>query len=86
MLGHDHSLACHPWPRYQEELTVDDFVKLGVQVNGKTRGEVSVPADAIEADVMAAAMEQEKVASFLDGKRVVKVIYVPGRILNIVAK
>jgi len=86
MLGHDQSLACHPWPRYQEELTVDDVVKLGVQVNGKTRGEVSVPADATEADVMAAAMEQEKVASFLDGKRVVKVIYVPGRILNIVAK
>lgn len=86
LLGHQKSLSNHAWPQYQEELTVDDVVTLGVQVNGKTRGEVSVAVDAKEADVMALATTQDKVAGFLEGKNVVKVIYVPGRILNIVVK
>ncbi len=86
LLGHTGSLAHHAWPVYDEALTVDNVVKLGVQVNGKTRGEVSVAVDAKEDEVMDAARAVEKVASFMEGKKMVKVIYVPGRILNIVVK
>lgn len=55
-------------------------------MNGKTRAEISVAVDAKEEEVMAAAQAVDKVATFLDGKKIVKVIFVPGRILNIVAK
>jgi leucyl-tRNA synthetase len=86
LLGHKDTLAYHPWPEYIEELTVDNVVKLGVQVNGKTRGEVAVAPDAKEEEVVAEAKALEKVASFMEGKKIVKVIYVPGRILNLVIK
>lgn len=86
MLGHQQSTAYHPWPKYEEALTIDDVVKIGVQVNGKTRGEVSVPAEAMQEEVLAAAQALEKVAAFVDGKKVVKVIFVPKKILNIVVK
>ena len=55
-------------------------------MNGKTRGEVSVPADAKQDEVMEAATALEKVSAFMDGKKVVKVIFVPKKILNIVVK
>jgi leucyl-tRNA synthetase len=86
LLGHGKSLAYHAWPEFEEALTVDDVVKLGVQVNGKTRGEVAVAPDAPEGEVVALATGLEKVRGFLEGKKLVKVIYVPGRILNLVAK
>ena len=86
LLGHDQTLAYHPWPEFDEALTVDDVVKLGVQVNGKTRGEVAVAPDAPQEEVVALATALDKVKGFLEGKKLVKVIYVPGRILNLVAK
>lgn len=86
LLGHDRTLAYAPWPAYEEALTVDDVVKLGVQVNGKTRGEVAVAPDAPQDEVVALATGLDKVKGFLEGKKLVKVIYVPGRILNLVAK
>jgi len=59
---------------------------MGVQVNGKARGEITIPADADQDQAMAAAKEVDKVTSQLEGKDIKKIIYVPGRILNIVAK
>jgi leucyl-tRNA synthetase len=86
MLGHEGSLAYEPWVQYNEEYCVDDTVAIGVQVNGKTRGEIQIAIDANQETALAAAMEQTKIKSFVDGKEIKKVIYVAGRILNIVAK
>jgi len=86
ILGHEDSLAYHPWVEYDEALCVDDTIKMGVQVNGKARGEIEIAKDADQETAMAAAMEQERVVAQINGKDVKKIIYVPGRILNIVAK
>ena len=86
ILGNDDTLAYHPWVEYNEELCVDNTFKMGVQVNGKTRGEIEIPKDADQDGAMAEAMKVQSVFNQVDGKDVKKIIYVPGRILNIVAK
>lgn len=86
ILGHEETLAYHPWVEFDEALCVDDTIKMGVQVNGKARGEIEVAADADQDTAVALAKEQDRVAAQLDGKDIKKIIYVPGRILNIVAK
>ena len=86
ILGNDDTLAYHPWVEYDEELCVDNTFKMGVQVNGKTRGEIEIPKDADQDGAMAEAMKVQSVFNQVDGKDVKKIIYVPGRILNIVAK
>ena len=86
ILGNTESLAYHPWVEYDEQLCVDDTITMGVQVNGKARGEITIPNDAEQDVAVAAAKELDKVQNQLDGKEVKKVIYVPGRILNIIAK
>lgn len=84
--GHSESLAYAPWPQYNESLLVETEVTLPVQVNGKVRGNVLVDKAAAEADAIEAAMGLENVQKFTDGKKVVKVIYRAGKILNIVVK
>jgi len=86
LLGHEDSLAYQPWVEYDEALCIDNTVKMGVQVNGKTRGEIEIAKDADQEGAMAEAMKVTSVFNQVDGKDVKKVIYVPGRILNIVAK
>lgn len=86
MLGHEESIAYHPWVEYDENLCVDDTVTMGVQVNGKVRGEITVAKDATQDVAMAAAKGVDRIQAQLDGKDIKKIIYVPGRILNIVAK
>ncbi len=86
MLGHETSLAYEPWVEYDEELCIDNTIKMGVQVNGKVRGEIEIPKDADQEAAMAEAMKETKVQNQLDGKDIKKIIFVPGRILNIVAK
>ncbi len=85
-LGHEESLAYHAWPHFDEALCVDDTIEMGVQVNGKTRGTVSLALDATADDARAAAIAIESVARQLEGKEVKKFIYVPKRIINFVAK
>jgi len=86
MLGHETSLAYHPWVEYNEDLCVDDTFTIGVQVNGKLRGEIVVGQDASQEDAIAEAMKQKAVSYQLQDKETKKVIYVPKRILNIIAK
>jgi leucyl-tRNA synthetase len=86
LLGHKESLAYHPWVDFDETLCVDDTVNMGVQVNGKARGSITIAVDADQDTAMAAAKAVERVMSQLEGKEIKKIIYVPGRILNIVAK
>ena len=83
VLGHDNTIAYEAWPKYIEELTVDDAVEIAVQINGKTKGVVKVSKDADKETVLAAAKEavKEKLT-----QNIVKEIYVPGKIVNIVCK
>ena len=85
-LGHEESLAYEPWPTYDENMIAEDTVELAVQVNGKLRGRISVPADASQDDCVAAALAEPKVAAAVEGKSIVKQIVVPGRLVNLVVK
>ena len=83
-LGGEQSLARAPWPEAEASLLEDDVVRLVVQVNGKRRAEISIPADSDEAAVRAAALAEPNVARHLAGREPKKVIVVPGRLVNIV--
>jgi leucyl-tRNA synthetase len=85
-LGHDASLAHEDWPAYDESMLSESDVELPVQVNGKVRGRIRVPADAAEDEVLAAAMGEENVARAVGDKEVVKTVVVPGRLVNLVIK
>lgn len=84
-LGHDTILAEESWPGYDESLLVQDVVTIGVQVNGKVRGEIDLAPDASEDQAREAALAQDNVQKFVEGKQVRKFIYVPGKIVNVVA-
>jgi leucyl-tRNA synthetase len=83
-LGHTTSVFDARWPDWDEGLVVEDQVEVVIQVSGKTRSRVSVPRDAVEKDVVAAAQRDAAVRRFTDGKEVRKVVYVPNRLLNLV--
>ena len=82
--GFEGQASVAPWPVYEDAKCVESTVELPVQVNGKLRGKVTVAVDADKDSVIAMAMES--VASFVEGKAVVKQIFVPGRMVNIVVK
>ncbi|WP_067673621.1 leucine--tRNA ligase [Nocardia miyunensis] len=84
-LGHTTALAHGPFPVADPALLVEDSVEYPIQVNGKVRSRVSVPADADTAAVETAALADEKLLEFLNGKTPRKVIVVPGRLVNVVA-
>ncbi len=84
-LGHAESLSAAPWPRADERWLVEDTVEVVVQVSGKVRGRVALPAGADEAAARAAALADPAIAKHLEGKTVRKAIYVPGKLLNLVA-
>jgi len=85
-LGHAESIAYEPWPEYDEAMIVEDTIELPVQVNGKLRGRINVPADASEDDIVTAALAEPRVAAAIEGKKLLKKILVPGRLLNLVVK
>ncbi len=73
-----------PWPQFDPALLVEDTLEIPVQVNGKLRDVIKVPADADNAELEAAAKCAEKVKPFLEGKTIKKVIVVPKKLVNIV--
>jgi len=79
------SLAWHPWPKFDPALLVESLREIPVQVSGKLRGRVLVPAEATAAELEAAARACETVKPYLEGKQVRKVIVVPGKMINLVA-
>ncbi len=85
-LGHDQSLSYETWPTYDPAMLVEDEVQYPVQVNGKLKGKITVPADADEKAIELAALAHEKVKSQIDGKAIRKVIVVKSRMVNIVVK
>jgi len=82
--GYEESIHLESFPEADESLVVDETVTIGVQVNGKLRGSVTVDANAEEKEVLEFAMSDENVMKFLEGEEIKKVIYVAGKILNLV--
>jgi leucyl-tRNA synthetase len=84
LTGNNETLAYAIWPEFNPALAKDDLITMAVQVMGKTRGTIEVPADISKEDFLVKA--KEKVAKHLEGKTIVKEIYIPGKICNFVAK
>ena len=85
-LGHEGTVCDAPWPVFDEQYLKEDTVTLSVSFNGKTRFTLDFAADASKADIEAATLASPQAQKYLEGKQVVKVIVVPGRIVNIVVK
>jgi len=83
-LGNGYSVHQQTWPQWSEELAAEDVLEVAVQVNGKVRERLSVPAGADEATVRELALATEKVVAAMEGKQLRKFIYVPGRLVNLV--
>ena len=84
-LGHDDVMVYESWPTYEEELTVQSTIEIGVQVNGKLRATITVNKDASEDDMKEAALAQDGVKRHTEGKEIKKIIVIKNRIVNIVA-
>jgi leucyl-tRNA synthetase len=85
-LGEKENLLKARWPKYDPALAKEEEIEIPVQVNGKLRGRVLVPADSDEAFVKGRALADEKIKAAIAGKQIVKVIFVPGKLLNLVVR
>ncbi len=85
-LGEKSLLSLSSWPEYDESKTVDAFVEIPVQICGKLRATVTVPTGSDKDTMLAAAKSDEKIASWIEGKTIIKEIVVPGKLVNIVVK
>ena len=86
LTGHTESISYVPWPKFDESLAKDDLITMAVQVNGKTRATIEVAADISKEDFLKTAKGDERIAKYLEGKTLIKEIYVPGKISNFVVK
>ena len=86
LLGFGGYLFEARWPEYDEAKTVEDIIEIAVQLNGKTKGTVKIPKEAEAAEAAALVKADERIAPMLAGKTIVKEIYVPGRIMNLVCR
>ena len=86
MLGVKDLLALSPWPEYDESKTVDATIEIAVQICGKLKATVFIPAESDKDQMIALAKQDEKIASLLEGKQIIKEIAVPGKLVNIVAR
>lgn len=84
--GHTETITYSSFPTFEEKYLVDDEIEIPVQVNGKVKARVNVPADADEEAVVSAALADARIVELTEGKNVVKKIYVPGRMVNLVVK
>ena len=85
-LGHEDSVHVDHWPAWDEKYLVADVVTIVVQVNGKVRARLDMPSESSEQDITEKALASERVAEFTGNKKPAKVIYVPGRLINIVVR
>jgi leucyl-tRNA synthetase len=85
-LGNNGLIAVAQWPEYDEAKTVDSVIEIAVQFNGKLKGTITLPADVTKDAAFEAVKGDERFTPFLDGKTIVKEIFVPGKIVNIVVK
>ncbi|MBE6543150.1 MAG: leucine--tRNA ligase [Ruminococcaceae bacterium] len=85
-LGEKDLLSLTAWPEYDEAKTIDSVIEVAVQVCGKLRGTIMIPADATKEDMIAAARADEKIKPWIEGKTTVKEIAVPGKLVNLVVR
>jgi len=86
MLGHETSLVYETYPEYDEAKLVKDEIEMVISINGKVRDKMIVENKATSPEIEELALKQEKIMSYIDGKKVVKIIVVPGKLVNIVVK
>jgi len=86
LLGHEETLAYESWPSYDESLTKEDTMEIPVQINGKLRSRITVSAEPSKDEMETAAKADPKVIELIEGKKIVKAIIVPGRLVNFVVK
>ena len=86
IIGCDGVLDQQKWVTYDEALCVDDEIEIAVQINGKVKAKLMIPAEISKEDAIVLALENEKVKEFTDGKQLVKQIYVPKKLVNLVVK
>lgn len=84
--GHPYSIHNQPWPRWDEELAKEEEITLVIQINGKLRDKLIVPASITEIEAKELALERERVKAYTSNKKIANIIYVPKRVINIVAK
>jgi leucyl-tRNA synthetase len=84
--GYDYSIHSQPWPQWREDLVKEEEITLVVQVNGKVRDRILAPASTTEVEAVQMALDSERAKPYLEGKQIVNKIYVPGKLVNIVAK
>ncbi len=84
--GRDYSIHNQSWPHWDEELAKDEEITLVVQVNGKLRDRIVVPASITEAEARQLAVERQRVKAYLEGRELIKTIYGPGRLVNLVVQ
>lgn len=85
-LGNSESIFKSAWPKYDPDLAKDENINLVLQINGKVRDTIEVPAEIGEDEAKKLAQENEKVKKWTEGKEIVKVIFVKGKLVNIVIK
>ena len=85
-LGHATSIFVESWPTFDPAMIIDDVVQMGVQVNGKVRGTIMIAPTADEGTAKELAFTEQNVTKWIEGKEIVKIVYVPGKIFNIVVK
>ena len=86
IMGFGGQLSAAEWPAYDESKCVEDTVEIAVQINGKIRTRMTIPAAAEAAAVLAQAKADEKIAPALEGMQLVKELYVPGKLVNLVVR
>jgi leucyl-tRNA synthetase len=84
--GHEYSIHNQSWPKWDEALAKDEEITLVVQVNGKLRDRLTVPASVTEDEAKRLVLESQKVKPHIEGKQIAQVVYVPGRLVNLVVK
>jgi len=82
--GHSYTIHNHPWPDYNQKLAKEEEITLVIQVNGKLRDKLLVPASISEVEAKELALSRERVKAYINGKKLTRVIYVPKRVVNIV--
>ena len=85
-MGHNDTIAFESWPTYDDELCKEDTIEIVVQVNGKVKAKLNIAVDEDKDSVMEMALSDDKVKESIDGKTIIKQIYVPNKLVNIVAK
>jgi len=86
ILGHDDTIAFESWPTYDEAQLVEDTIEIVVQINGKIKAKLNIVPDSAQDEVLAMAFANERVKEAVEGKNIIKQIYVPNKLVNIVAK